>query len=350
MKAAESKAKTFTSSKLLIVDDEVFNRQLLTRHLNRDGFTELEFAENGLQALNKLESGDYDLVLLDIEMPQMDGFQTLSEIHADSRLRNVPVIMISGLEELDSVVKCIELGAEDYLIKPFNPVLLRARINASLEKKQLRDSEVALRKQSDDLLHAILPARIAEELKTTGSVRPRRIENVAILMGDIVGFTPYCESHDPHEVIADLQVISIEFERITEKHKLAKMSAVGDAFMAVASGDESPKKSVLQCVKCGLELQRAIENSSAGLEIRVGVHIGPVIAGIVGKKKFLYGMFGDAVNTASRMESSGRPGIVCLSSAAWDLVSDTCAGTSQGLVEVKGKGKMELYYVTGANK
>ena len=235
MKAAEYKAKSFTSAKLLIVDDEAFNRQLLTRHLNRDGFTELDFAENGLQALTKLGNGHYDLVLLDIEMPQMDGYDVLSEMHADARLRNVPVIMISGLEELESVVKCIELGAEDYLIKPFSPVLLRARINASLEKKQLRDSEILLRKQSDDLLHAILPARIAEELKTSGTVRPRRIENVAILMGDIVGFTPYCESHDPQEVIDDLQVISNEFEGITEKHKLAKMNSVGDAFMAVAS-------------------------------------------------------------------------------------------------------------------
>ena len=334
------------SARILIVDDEAFNRQFLQRHLLREGFTLIEMAETGQHAIDLLRGNAFDLVLLDVEMPELDGYGVLAELKRDELLRNIPTIMISGVEELQSVVKCIELGAEDYLPKPFDPVLLRARINASLEKKQLRDSEVALRKQTDELLHAILPARIAAELRSFGKVQPRRLENVAIMMGDIVGFTPYCESHDPQEVIADLQIISDEFEEITERHKLAKINAVGDAFMAVADGDSSPKKNVLQCVKCGLELQKAVKNSSTGLEIRIGVHIGPVVAGIVGKKKFLYGMFGDTVNTASRMESNGRPGIVCLSSAAWDLVSDACEGASQGMFEVKGKGKMEVFFVS----
>ena len=208
----ENESEKRKSAKILIVDDEAFNRQLLQRHLKQEGYTQMQMAESGQRAIDMLREDEFDLVLLDVEMPELDGYGVLEELKRDERLRNVPTIMITGVDDLQSVVRCIELGAEDYLTKPFDPVLLRARINASLEKKQLRDTEILLRKQSDELLHAILPARIAEELKTTGSVQPRRLDNVAILMGDIVGFTPYCESHDPQEVIADLQIISNEFE------------------------------------------------------------------------------------------------------------------------------------------
>ena len=125
---------------LLVVDDNKVNRLLLGRGLEQQGHT-VEFAENGIQALEALNAGEFDLILLDIEMPEMDGYQVLENITADYHLRHIPVIMTTALDELDSVVKCIEMGAEDYLTKPVNPVLLRARINASLEKKRLRDEQ-----------------------------------------------------------------------------------------------------------------------------------------------------------------------------------------------------------------
>ncbi|MGD8855543.1 MAG: response regulator, partial [Chloroflexota bacterium] len=128
------------AGRLLIVDDNKVNRLLLGRGLEQQGH-KVDFAENGVQALDKLTRVDFDLVLLDIEMPQMDGYQVLERIITDTELRDIPVIMTTAMEELDSVVRCIELGAEDYLTKPVNAVLLRARINASLEKKRLRDQQ-----------------------------------------------------------------------------------------------------------------------------------------------------------------------------------------------------------------
>lgn len=154
---------------LLVVDDNEGNREVLSRLLKRQAY-EVETAENGLQAMAKLESGSFDLVLLDIMMPEMDGYEVLEGIKADDRLRNIPVIMISALSELDSVARCIEIGAEDYLPKPFNPTLLKARIGASLEKKRTRDREIRyseelqqnirrlqeLEKLRDDLTHMII--------------------------------------------------------------------------------------------------------------------------------------------------------------------------------------------------
>ena len=126
---------------VLVVDDNGVNRTILTRYLSRENLA-TAVAENGRQALQMIRETSFDLVLMDVEMPEMDGCALLEELKRDARLRDIPVIMISAVEEIDRVVRCIELGAEDYLPKPFNPVLLRARVNAGLEKKRLRDQEV----------------------------------------------------------------------------------------------------------------------------------------------------------------------------------------------------------------
>src|SRR6266567_1791925 len=129
------------ANSLLVVDDNSMNRIMLSRYITKLGYRP-SLAENGRQALEKLQAESYDLVLLDVQMPEMDGYQVLEQLKADPRLRDIPVIMISAVDELESVVKCIELGAQDYLPKPFNPVLLRARLTACLERKWLRDQEV----------------------------------------------------------------------------------------------------------------------------------------------------------------------------------------------------------------
>src|SRR6266516_7279667 len=145
---------------LLVVDDNKVNRILLARGLEGDGH-KVETAENGRQGLEKLRANSFDLVLLDIEMPEMNGYQVLETCLQDAELRDIPIIMTSSLDELDSVVKCVELGAEDYLNKPINPVLLNARITASLEKKRLRD-------QQRELISTFATKEVAEDLLTSG--------------------------------------------------------------------------------------------------------------------------------------------------------------------------------------
>ncbi len=336
---------------LLIVDDNDVNRDMLSRRLERQGYTVVAAAD-GRQALATLATQNFDLVLLDVMMPEMDGYQTLEELKANPQLRDIPVIMISALDEIESIVRCIQMGAEDYLPKPFDPVLLRARIGASLEKKRLRDQEQAYlqqiaaeKKRADDLLHVIFPDTIVAELKASNTVTPRRYDHVAVMFCDIVDFTTYCDQHQPEEVVAYLQELVVTFEDLAARYDLEKIKTVGDAFMTTANLLKPVDNPVLNCVKCGLEMLVTAPRLRAGWQVRLGIHYGPLIAGVVGHRQYLFDVWGDTVNTAARVEGLGVPGVINISDVAWRQVADLCQGTSRGVVRVKGKGEMEMFVV-----
>jgi adenylate cyclase len=341
------------SGKLLVVDDNEINRDMLSRRLERQGHRVVT-AESGRAALERLASEAFDLVLLDVMMPEMNGFQVLERLKADEKLRHIPVIMISALDEIDSVVRCIEMGAEDYLPKNFNPTLLRARIGACLEKKRLRDREVLYlrqieeeKKRSDELLHVILPPEIVAELKTTNAVKPKRYENVAVMFCDIVGFTPYCAQREPEEIVAHLQELVEAFEVLAVRYQLQKIKTIGDSFMAIAGALKPLPNPVENTVRCALEMVATARTLGAGWEVRSGIHVGPLTAGVVGLQQYLFDCFGDTVNTAARVESNGVPGAVNVSATAWKAVAHLCRGESRGLIKLKGLGDMEVYRVDG---
>jgi CheY-like chemotaxis protein len=334
---------------LLVVDDNEDNRYTLTRRLRRQGYENITEVENGRDALAALEGSKFDLVLLDVMMPEMNGYETLEHIKSDMATRDIPVIMISALDELESVVRCIELGAEDYLSKPFNATLLKARVTASLEKKRLRDQEASYleqleqeRERSDKLLHAILPPGAVQELKATDTIQPRRYEEVAVLFCDIVGFTEYCDRTPPETVVGQLQDLVQAFEGIALSHDLEKIKTIGDAFLATGGLLQKVENPVLACVKCGLEMAAASEALEPHWKVRVGIHFGPIVAGIVGQRQFMYDLWGDTVNVAARIAGEADPGTVFLSNEAWLQVRRTAQGRTRGLVPVKGKGELEL--------
>ncbi len=335
--------------RLLVVDDIEDNRYTLTRRLRRQGYEDITEAANGREALDALRAGRFDLVLLDVMMPEMNGYETLERIKTDPSLRDIPIIMISALDEMDSIIKCIKLGAEDYLPKPFNATLLQARVGASLEKKRMRDQEAQYRlrleterKRSDKLLHSILPAGAVHELKQTETVQPRRFENVAVLFCDIVGFTSYCDRMPPEQVVGELQILMCAFEDILERHGMEKIKTIGDALFATAGLLHPVENPVVASARCGLELVAASGTMEPGWELRVGIHFGPVVAGIVGRKQFLYDLWGDTVNVAARITHEAAPGTVVLSSTAWMHGRDYIHARSLGMVELRGRGKMEL--------
>src|SRR5437764_9035503 len=340
---------------LLVVDDNELNRDMLTRRLERLGY-DVSSAENGMEALKLLRAGPFDLLLLDIIMPVMDGFEVLEQLKAEPRLRDIPVIVLSASDQLDHVVKCIQKGAEDYLSKPFSPVLLQARIGSCLERKRLRDQETLYLRQieeeklrSDELLHVILPRDIAAELKTTHAVKPRRFENVGILFCDIVEFTAYSAHRGPEEILSHLQTLVEAFEQLCLKHSLEKIKTIGDSFMATAGLMARLDNPALNCVRCGLEMVVAARELPARWQVRVGVHVGPVIAGVVGHRKYQYDVWGDAVNTASRMEQAATAGSVCVNKDTWNLIAEHCSGRSLGQFRLKGKGEQELFVVNAVS-
>ncbi|MBN1887518.1 MAG: response regulator [Thermoflexales bacterium] len=214
--------------------------------------------------------------------------------------------------------------------------LLAARSYERLDAEQ---------KHSDSLLRVILPDMVVEELKTTDRVKPRRYEHVAVLFCDIVGFTAYCDQHEPEDVLFYLQTLVEAFEDLAVRHHLQKIKTNGDAFMAAAGLLESVENPVLNCVRCGLDMLVAARRLPVGWKVRVGIHVGPVIAGVVGHRRYSFDIWGDTVNTAARVEEHGRDDTVNVSATAWQDVAHTCHGESLGLIQAKGKGEIELYRI-----
>jgi len=339
------------SGSLLVVDDDEGNRTMLSRRLVRLGY-QVAVAEGGRRALAALRAGRFDLLLLDIEMPEMNGYEVLERLKADPALRDIPVIVLSASDGTERVARCIEMGAEDYLPKPFDPVLLQARIGASLEKKRLRDREVSYLRQiqeekqrSDDLLHIILPHDVVEELKITNRVQPRRFENVGLLFCDIVAFTAYCDQHAPEEILTRLQALVEAFERIGGECGLEKIKTIGDSFMATAGLLTPAANPALNCVRCGLAMIATAQTLPPRWQVRVGIHVGPVIAGVVGHRKYQYDVWGDTVNTAARMEQAALPGAICVTADTWQQLAADCVGAWQSKSHIKGKGELDLYRV-----
>jgi len=342
---------------LLVVDDKESNRDLLSRRLDRQGF-HVEVAENGRQALNMVRTRHYDLVLLDIIMPEMNGYQVLAEMKADRYLKHLPVIMISALDEIDSVVRCIEMGAEDYLQKPFNQVILKAKISASLERKRLRDRERAFIKKlqieqekSEKLLLNILPKPVADRLKKGERTIADSFPEVTVLFSDLVGFTQMSAGIAPTELVERLNEIFLSFDILTELHNLEKIKTIGDAYMLVGGLPMPRADHVEEVADMAIDMADAIsrlnKQNGSNIRIRVGIHTGPVVAGVIGKNKFNYDLWGDAVNIASRMESHGLPDHIQVSEATYRHIQDKFIFERRGAIEVKGKGQMVTYFLKG---
>lgn len=353
---------------MLIVDDVEANRELLRRRLMRQGH-EVTTATNGREAIEMLRLNEVDLVLCDIMMPEMDGYEFLQYIKHDAGLRHIPVIMISAVDDEESVVRCVEMGAEDYLYKPFKPTLLRARIGACLEKKQLRDQEQAYIQQiqdeqarSEQLLLGILPKSIADRLKyreatfgdrfmDDGEVIVDSFPTATILFADLVNFTQLSSCRSAIDLIGLLNSIFSAFDKLAEYHGLEKIKTIGDAYMVVGGVPIERVDHAEAIANMALDMLGAIErfNQARGetLNLRIGISTGPVVAGVIGTKKFSYDLWGDAVNTASRMESQGVPGRIQLTEATYALIADRFILESRGSIEVKGKGNMSVYFLNG---
>ena len=355
--AKEADLVAVQPSRILVVDDNASNRDLLTRRLQRQGHTVLQ-AENGTIALAMVEKQAPDLVLLDLMMPEISGYDVLACLKSDLRFRNIPVIMISALSELDSIVRCIEAGADDYLAKPFEPTLLRARVGSSLERKHLRDREremiEALRiekERSEQLLLNILPKEIVTRLNSGETMIADKLSNVTILFADLVAFTEFSSRLSAGDLVRLLNGLFSEFDRLALDLRVEKIKTVGDAYM-VAGGLPEPRADHAHAVAdMALAMIETVERmnceSPMPLQMRIGIHSGDVVAGVIGTHKFVYDIWGDTVNIASRMESHGMPNRIQISAATHRHLHECFRFQPHGSVDVKGKGPMETYFLLG---
>jgi adenylate cyclase len=335
------------TGKLLVVDDNRVNRLLLGRALEQLGHT-VTFAENGREGLEALRRQRVDLILLDIEMPEMDGYQVLAALAADPHLRDIPVVMMSSVEEVDSVARCIEMGAEDYLFKPVNPVLLRARVGASLEKKRLRDRQ-------RELFRKFATAEVAEELLTSGLALGGKHVEASVMFSDIRKFTSLTETLSPTDTIELLNsYYTLMFDAIGGQGGIVNQM-LGDGLMAIFGAPLPRPDHRQRAVNAALEMQELVggfnreQAARGGAEIRIGIGIasGPLVAGFTGtEQRVTYTCVGDTVNLAAHLEAHtkvlGQP--ILIDENTRTGLADGVRVETHGSVQFKTRSRVETVY------
>lgn len=357
---------------ILVVDDDPVNRSMLSRSLEQKGHR-VTTARDGREALDILGQESFDVVLLDVLMPEMDGFQALEHVKADPKLRHLPVIMITALDDVDSAVRCIELGADDYLSKPIDPVLLGARINAGLTKKRLYD----LGRQhieEVDRLNRRLEARVEEqmaELGRTGELKrfmPQQVvesllagrleptegnerRKLTLLFADMVGFTDLSDTLEPEELSEVLNEWLREMTAVTVAHGGTLDNYIGDGLMVifgapVRSEEQEQAWSAVQAAFAmrarAAELAETIRGRGipADLQIRVGINTGHCTVGVFGSDVMrAYKAVGFAVNVASRLQTEADPGMIQCGFRTYALVKDRVRAAEREPLTLKGAAR-----------
>ena len=338
------------SGNILVVDDHSTNRLKMSLAAKNLGYT-VDTAINGIDALEKIRTLEFDLVLLDILMPEMDGYEVLSIMKGDAGLNSIPVIVISAVEELDSVIKAIELGAEDYLPKSFDPVLLKARVNASLEKKRLRDKTEQQLAITKELFGKFVPERIAESiLQGQGHIEPVNT-TATILFTDIQGFTSISEGLEPAHVAEMLNAyFPAMIEPINEFGGVLNQF-LGDAMMVVYNIPVNDPQHADSAVKTALAIREISETqtfSGKKLKTRVGICTGEVFAGNIGSgDRIHYTIHGDSVNVAARLEQLNKTHDtnILMAESTVQHLKGQYALNSIGEIDIRGRSSMQTYSV-----
>lgn len=371
---------------ILIVDDSAAQRLLLSSILRAAGYKDLLVAESARDTFERLgleasvtDPSDVDLILMDISMPEMDGIEACYQIKANPRLQDVPIIMVTASTETEDLQLAFAAGAMDYITKPPNKVELLARVRSALELKhemdrrkevtlQLQESNqrleqtlasldekhrqlLAEQQKSERLLLNILPKPIAERLKQEEGVIADNFSDVTVLFADIVDFTKLSARIPAADVVALLNDVFSKFDQLAEKHGLEKIKTIGDAYMVVG-GLPTPRPDHAAAVaEMALDIRAALVGqmraTSGLLSVRIGIHTGPVVAGVIGTRKFIYDLWGDTVNTASRMESQGASGSIQVTDVTYERLRNNYVFERRGTVLVKGKGEMVTYLLVG---
>jgi class 3 adenylate cyclase len=364
---------------VLVVDDDPVTRSMLTRSLEQKGH-HVTTAENGVQALDTVRSEDPDVVLLDVIMPDLDGYQVLERLKADPRLRSIPVIMVTGLDDVESAVRCIELGADDYLSKPIDPILLGARINAGLNKKRLLDLE---RQHVEEVerLNRRLTARVEEqmaELVRTGELKrfmPHQVaegllagqlglsegferRKLTVLFADLVGFTDLSDTLEPEELSEVLNEYLREMTAVAVSRNGTLDNYIGDGIMVLFGAPKQAEEQVQawSAVQAAFAMKARAEELAADmrgrgipadLQIRVGVNTGHCTVGIFGSDVLrAYKAVGFAVNVAARLQSEAEPGTVLCGFRTYALVKERVRAAAREPLRIKGAARpVEAWHI-----
>lgn len=371
--------------KILIVDDQRTQSLGLSQLLKQLGYSDLLTAASAQEAYQHLRfhtliSGPVtcavDIILMDVNMPGVSGIEACAHIKSNAAWRDIPIIMVTTSAETQDLSDAFNAGAMDYIQKPPVRDELNVRVRSALKLKYemderkkreydldilndqlesaLRDlanqhMQLALeRERAEKLLLNILPAPIAARLKDGEQVIADHFEEVTVLFVDIENFTPLASSMPPDRLVDMLNGIFSVFDAIVEKHGLEKIKTMGDAYMAVGGLPIPSREHAEAVANAALEMLAEFPHlTEDNLRLRIGIHTGPVVAGVIGKKKFNYDLWGDTVNIASRMQSHGQPDRIQVTARTYEHLMDMFDLQPRGEIEVRGKGVMQTYLLQG---
>ena len=313
---------------ILVVDDDPLNRRLLVRALHAEGHRTVE-AGNGVEALEALVAEQPDVMLLDVLMPELDGFGVLIAMKDLPAVSHIPVVMISSLEDQAGILRCIELGADDFLPKPADAAILRARVNAGLNKKRLHDLQ---RRHLRDVFTRFLPEAVVDEVMAEGGVPNigAQRQTATVMFNDLRGFTAFAETQEPELVIEVLnRYLGLMGDAVLD-HGGTLVTYLGDGMMSVFGApigldDHADRAIAAARLMSGPRLAALNEwLQDAGLphafRMGVGIHSGTLMSGNVGSERRLeYTVIGDTVNVASRLCSNAKAGEILISDPLYQL-------------------------------
>jgi adenylate cyclase len=342
---------------LVIEDDPLYHKVIQHILENSDYKLEIIHSSNASDAFEVMEKELPDLILTDWEMPEINGIEFCKIIQKKEKFEHIPVIMCTGTNtSSESLKTAFESGVVDFVRKPIDKMELISRVNSMLrlsesyKKIKEQKEEIQLEKEkSDKLLLNILPKKVAEDLKETGKTEPKLYDNVTVFYSDIVDFTRKTLEIPTDVLLNELNDLIKGFDAIMDKNRCEKIKTVGDAYVAVCglpTPDSKHAENVINAARDSIAfLEERNRKSKYKWTVRIGIHTGQVVGGIIGTKKYIFDIFGDPVNTASRLESNSQTMRIHLSETTYQLVKDKFEFEEQAPLEVKGKGKMKMYFV-----
>lgn len=338
---------------LLVVDDNAMNRDLLSRQLARAGYV-VQVADGGRQAMELLRTRRFDLILLDVIMPEMDGLDVLRAVKGRPESSDIPVIMLSSLDDVESAIRCVELGAEDFLSKPFHPTLLQARIGATLEVRHLRDRESGERARLDEaerfasrLLRSAFPGALADRIRAGESEIVESYAEAAVLWCDVER-SARIHARDAAQVAGRMQRILEAVEGVADEHGLEAVAQAGDGVILAAGVPVPVTDHADRVAGAALALRDRLAGDAAfDAPVRVGIDAGEITAGVLGAERLGYRIWGDPVDLARILGESADPGEIRVSPGAFRLLRNHWSFGSLGVQETPRHGQMRTYRLEG---
>jgi len=332
--------------RLLVVDDNSENRDLLSRQLARQGYIVLT-ASNGAEALELLKSKTVDLILLDVIMPIMDGVETLEHLKSDENLEEIPVLMLSSLDEVDGALRCIELGAEDFLSKPVKPAILEARITANLELHRMRERERLYEERAaadqafiDDLLLATFPETVADRVRGGDSAIADAVPEATVLCGTLRGLSAASSAEGLGQRMKGLRAMHSAVEALVREHGLEILIWRPEGFIAVAGAPSPIEDHAERTVALGLAL---LENPSnlqgpdgRPLRMGLGLHTGPVMGAALGEARLRYEVWGEGITAAEGVAAAAEDGTLLASPTVHSRLKDRYSFEARKVRDIAG--------------